>query len=68
MRVLKYVAGVLAGALAATLSAGSASAQSCEQAPVDAFELDFAELELNREEQIAFWFDLADLRARGELA
>lgn len=64
MRVLKYVAGVLAGALAATLSAGSASAQSCEQAPVDAFELDFAELELNREEQIAFWFDLADLRAR----
>lgn len=63
MRVLKYVAGVLAGALAATLSAGSASAQSCEQAPVDAFELDFAELELNREEQIAFWFDLADLRA-----
>lgn len=64
MRVLKYVAGVLAGALAATLSAGSAYAQSCEQAPVDAFELDFAELELNREEQIAFWFDLADLRAR----
>lgn len=63
MRVLYFFAIMLAGLFALAASAGELRAQSCEQAPADVSDIDFAELELEREEQIAFWFDLADLRA-----
>lgn len=55
--ICAFVAGLTA------LSAGQARAQSCDLAASEIAALDFAELELDRGEEIAFWFDLADLRA-----
>ncbi|MFN3834885.1 MAG: alpha/beta hydrolase [Glycocaulis sp.] len=45
------------------LPAGAAHAQGCDLDPSQVEALDFADLELEPAEQIAFWLDLADLRA-----